>query len=241
MALLNIYNKKTKNKKIIDFFEEECFKSFMQNKNWNDKPFKEILTYKLLIIAKKWLYEHLNDIYDEETKETISDLIIGTYDIEINDTKEYLEEYVSYENIDKKENLECKNWAGICEHYSLSKYFDIESLSFIPQRFSYSTIDKKYKRMVSQVVRKNITRYYLANYFYNNSNKSTVLSSLIYAKEHDDMKYYFESLSDDMKKTIKYDLNNTIFLLVFILPDSDNENIHPHYIYLLFNEEEYPL
>jgi hypothetical protein len=239
MALLNIYNKKTKNKKIIDFFEEECFKSFMQNKNWNDKLFKEILTYKLLVIAKKWLFEHLNDLH-EETKETINDFINGQ-----NDKNEItIEEYLSIENIENKENLESKKWAGLCEQYSLSKYFDTDLISFIPQRYSYSSIDKKYNIMVSQVVRKNITRYYLSFFFLNNSNNSnnsTVLSTLNSAKEHDDMKYFFESLSDNMKKTIKYDLNNTIFLLVFISPDSNNENIHPHYNYLLFNEEEYPL
>lgn len=233
MALLNIYNNKTENKKIIEFFKEECFKSFMQNKNWNDKNFKEILTYKLLIIAKKWLSEHLTDLHDE-TKETISDFITSSNNIDT------IEEYLSIENIDKKEKLEEENWGGVCEQYSLSKYFDTDVVVFIPTRHSFSSKEKEYKIIISQVVRKNTTRYKLSNCCLNNSKKSTVLSVLNSAKEQDDMKYFVESLPDKLKETTKNDLNNTIFLLLLISTDSDGDN-SSHYNYLLFNKEEYVL
>jgi hypothetical protein len=233
MALLNLYNKKTENKQIINFFEEKCFKIFMQNKNWNDKKFKEILSYKLLIISKNWLSEHLTDLH-EETKETIIDFITSSNDINT------IDEYLFFENINKKENLEEKNWGGICDQYSLSKYFHTDIVVFIPTRHSFSSIYKEYKIMLSRIVRKNTTRYKLSNCCLNNSKKSTVLSILTYAKEQNNMKYFFESLSDKTKEKTKDDLNNTIFLLLFISTDKEDDN-SSHYNYLLFNDEEYIL
>jgi hypothetical protein len=233
MALLNLYNKKTENKQIINFFEEEIFKSFMQNKNWKDKNFKEILSYKLLIISKNWLSEHLTDLH-EETKEKISDFITSSNDIDT------IEEYFFIENINKKEKLEEKNWGGVCEQYSLSKYFHTDVVVFIPTRHSFSRKDKEYKIMLSQVVRKNTTRYKLSNCCLNNSEKSTVLSILTYAKEHNNMKHYFESLSEKSKEKTKYYLNNTVFLLLFISTEEEDDN-SSHYNYLLFNDEEYVL
>lgn len=215
MSLFNIY-KKTNNKKIIDFFEEECFKSFIETKKWDD--FKEILTYRLLIISKNWLLEHLTDFHDE-TKETISDFILSSNNID------NIQEYLSIETIDQKENLEEKNWGGVCEQYSLSKYFNIDTVVFTPTKHSFH--NKEYKIMLSKTVRKNTTRYKLSNCCF--SKNSILLSILNSAKQN--MKYFVESLPDN----IKDNLNNTIFLLLFISTD-DDDNLS-HYNYLLWNEE----
>lgn len=207
MSLLNIYNKKTTNKKIIDFF-----KHFVTNKVINNKTILvEEIKYKLLTISRHWLFENLTTLHDV-TKEPLNDFIMRTNNIET------IDEYFSLDNIENKEKLEEEKWGGICDQYSLSKYFEVNVISFLPTRYSFSNTNKEYKIMLSKVVKKNITRYKLTNCCFINNNESQILSILTKSNIND------------------LPINNTVILLLFILNDNDNDNDNiSHYNYLTLN------
>lgn len=235
MAILNRFKNKTTNEKIKSFFNQSDFEPFVKSKDWDNQKFKELLAYKLFYKARSWLKNHLCDVHDE-TKESIHDFIINMNDVDTID--KYFSE--DSDNVDSKEELSEEHWGGVCEQYALSKYFEIDVIIFFPTRYSFSREEKQYKLMISKVVRKNITRYKLSSCCFNGtpSNKSTILSILKSASEHKiDTANFFQTLPDNLKEKIQTDLNNTIFLLLYILSDND-ENIS-HYNYLLFKENTY--
>ena len=232
LAILEKFKNKTNNNNINSFFNQEDFKVYIDKKDWENKQFKKQITIKVYLVSRKWLKENVNNVHDE-TKEQISDFIV---DMNNFDT---LDEYFSDESfkVDINENLPEKYWGGVCEQYSLSKYFETDVIVFKITRHSFSKDEKKYKTMNSKVVRKDTTRYKLLSGCFGNTSceKSTVLQVLQSLSERkNNIEYFFNLLPDETrKKTIK-DLNNTIFLLLFILNKSDN-NIS-HYNYLAFKE-----
>ena len=208
MSLVLMYDK-TKNKKIKNFLNE--FKPF------DSKEFNEKICYKLFIISKKWLLDNINKFH-KETNEPISDFIKSTCDIQ--DLNEYFVE------IDYTQNLDNKYWGGICEQYAISNYFEVNFIVFLPTMYSFSKKEKEYKVEISKVVRKNLTRYKISNCCF-----STTKDSYFFKYTNS---LYIETLPKDLEE-IKNEINNTIFLVLFILKDKDNDDIS-HYNYLLYND-----
>jgi hypothetical protein len=229
MSLIQIYNNKTINNKIKSFFEQKDFEPFK-----SDNPiFKEKLKYKLLTISKNWLLQNLNEIHTE-TKESIHDFIKSTYDIED------INEYFLIDDIDLKEDLSRKYWGGSCEQYAISKYFNVNIIIFLPTMYSFSNKNKEYKIMLSKVVRKNVTRYKISNCCFNNIvlDHSIVLQVLNTSNDNDiPLKLYWNTLPDNLKEKTQIEFNNTIFLLLFVSDDSnDEDNNTSHYNYLLYDD-----
>ena len=226
MSLINMYNK-TINNKIKSFFEDKYFLPFKP-----DNPiFKEKLKYKLLTIANKWLFQNLNEIHTE-TKETICDFIKSSYDIEdIND-------YFVIDNIDIEEDLPYKYWGGACEQYAISKYFDVNIFVYLPTMYSFSKQEKEYKLMLSKVVRKNVTRYKISSCCFSNItlDNSMVLNVLNASNDDIPLKLYWDTLPENLKDKIIIEFNNTIFLVLFISDNSNDEDNTSHYNYLVYND-----
>lgn len=235
MAILEKFKNKTKNVNIKFFFNQEDFKEYVAKKDWENQQFREQLTHKVYLAARKWLKENVNSVHDE-TKEPISDFIINMNNVET------LEEYFSEKStmVDIKENLSEEYWGGFCEQYALSKYFETDIIVFFPTRYSFSRNDKQYKTMISKVIRKNTTRYKLSSGCFGSTSceKSIVLPILKSASEYkNNMVEFFNLLPDEIRKKTVIELNNTIFLLLFILDNNDN-NVS-HYNYLLFKDNIY--
>ena len=235
MAILNKFINKTENININSFFAKNDLKTYVEKKDFENKHFRELVTYKVYLIARKWLKDNINDVHDE-TKEAMCDFIVNMNDVDT------VDEYFSEEStlVDIKEELSEEYWGGVCEQYALSKYFKTDIIVFFPTRHSFSRKDKKFSTIISKVVRKNTTRYKLSSGCFGNTScdKSTILSILQLASEYkNDRVEFFETLHKNLREKTTSDIDNTVFLLLFILDDNDN-NVS-HYNYLLFKNNIY--
>ena len=205
MSLLNIYLKKS-NDKIKSFFSE--FENYIKTKDFKNPKFQQKLNYNLFVISKKWLLENINEIY-EETQEKMSDFIKNTHMLD--DVNEYFSSKVK---MDQK--LDYKDWGGICEQYALSRYFNVNIISFLP--YMYSLCEKEYKIKLSKVVRQNSTRYKLSNCYFKENSSSKFIE------------YLDKPIPVDIMDDTLSEIKDTIFLVLFILDDDIC-----HYNYLLYN------
>jgi len=231
-VILHKFKKNDANETIKSFFEQEDFKQYISKKDYENSVFLRLLSYKVYQIARSWLKNNINSLHSE-TKEPICDFIINMNDVDT------IDEYFSEEskNIKLDEDLSEEFWGGVCEQYALSHYFDVDVVIFVPSRHSFSKEDKKYKIMLSKVVRKNTTRYKLSSCCYNESSrkKSVIMSFLRSLSDQDgNLSDFFQLLPSDVKKKIINDLRDTVFLLLFII-DDDGDNLS-HYNYLIFDD-----
>ena len=132
----------------------------------------------------------------------IKDFILSNNDID------NVNEYFVEDELD--DYLEEDLWGGVCEQYALAKRFNINVITFIPTRHSFSREDKKYHIEVSKIVTKT-TRYKLSSCCFRNSHLEKNLQQL---------RIGFQ----DFDKT---EINNTVFLLLFIRDSS-----HYNHLYL---------
>jgi len=234
-SLLHKFRNNTENETIKTFFNQNDFKEYISKKNWEDHTFIRLLSYKIYQASRTWLHENVNTLHTE-TKEPISDFIINTNDVDT------LEEYFSEQSKDIKleDDLPEDFWGGVCEQYALSRYFNVDVIMFVPSTYSFSKKDKQYKVMLSKKVIKGTTRYKISSCCYNESNhtKSMVSSFLgLLSSQEDNITEFFQLLPVEVKNKTQSDLNNTVFMLLFIL-DDDGDNIS-HYNYLLFKDDIY--
>lgn len=229
MVILNKFLNKTNNTIINSFFNNPIFSKYILNNNTNNIIFQKELRYRIYNISKKWLKDNLKNKHDQ-TNETIHDFILNTNNID--NINEYFSEESKNVNIQK--DLSEEYWGGICEQYALSKYFQVDLIVFFPSRYSFLKNEKRYSTVISKVVRKNITRYKLSsccfgNIHSDNSDKSKILPLL---KNN----VYFNNILQDTKKDeynmFENTIENTVFLLLFILGDNNNNISHYNYLIL---------
>jgi aspartate-semialdehyde dehydrogenase len=175
--------------------ENKEIKSFIKDKDVSD------IAKDLFTEARLWLKIHLDEKHDV-TGESIKDFILSNNDIDS------VNEYFIEDKLD--DYLEEDLWGGVCEQYALAKRFNINVITFIPTRHSFSREDKKYHIEVSKIVTKT-TRYKLSSCCFRNSHLEKNLQQL---------RIGFQ----DFDKT---EINNTVFLLLFIRDSS-----HYNHLYL---------
>lgn len=183
-------------------------------------------------VASTWVLDHLYDKHDV-TGELLLEMLLDSHEIE--SLEEYQLEVSEMEKAGppseakEEENLPEKNWGSVCEQYALAKHFGLNVWVLLPSRFSKSDTGQ-YQPMLARVVRKNVTRYMITSKSNGYSEDTSLLEDTIFSAidGKDMLNLTCSGFPPEILTKVQTDRDNTIFLLLFLLEDSDGDDVS-HY------------
>lgn len=214
---------------IIEFFRHDIFKPFFKGEI-DENTFMNHVVRKLHDLASRWILEHLDDEHDQ-TKESILQLLLDSHEIET--LEEYKEEIQNLPQIDEEKSLSRSNWGSVCEQYALSKHFHVNTLIFSPSRFSKNR--DTYRTYVAKVVRKGI-RYMMMSHSIGIKEESLINKFFtVMNDDSSDIETFWDIIPETLKEKLLEELSRTVFLLLFILQDTDGDDMS-HYNVLFLDK-----